>query len=490
MENKRILEHPILDISKREKIEFSFEGKTLECLEGEVISTALIANGIHIFGYHPKDRSSQGIFCANGQCSQCTVMANGKPVKGCMTKVKPGMIVEPLDGLPLLPPAVKPVEKDKLKPTREIETDVLILGGGPSGLSAARTLSDAGAKNIILVDDKDQLGGKLVLQTHKFFGSQEDCYAGTRGITIAKILEQAVRESNASIWLNSTAIAVFSDKKVGILKEGNEYVLVKPRKLLVATGAREKNLIFPGNTLPGVYGAGAFQTLVNRDLVKPCEELFIVGGGNVGLIAGYHALQAGIKVTGLVEALPKCGGYKVHEDKLRRSGVPIYTGHTILSANGKDRVSSITISEIDENFRPVKGTERTYNCDTVLIAVGLDPVDEFYHKAREFGMEAWAAGDAQEIAEASAAMFSGRIEALKIAESLGLSTTEIPGEWTDLLAILKKPGGTIHIKDPSPAEEGVFPVFHCYQKIPCNPCTAVCPVDQIETENNQIINLP
>ena len=84
----------------------------------------------------------------------------------------------------------------------------------------------------------------------------------------------------------------------------------------MTSGAREKSLAFPGNTLPGVYGAGAFQTLVNRDLVRSAERLFIVGGGNVGLIAGYHALQAGIPVVGLVEALPECSGYKVHKDKL------------------------------------------------------------------------------------------------------------------------------------------------------------------------------
>ncbi|MCK7504182.1 MAG: NAD(P)/FAD-dependent oxidoreductase [Desulfobacterales bacterium] len=89
---------------------------------------------------------------------------------------------------------------------------------------------------------------------------------------------------------------------------------------MVATGAREKMLSFPGNTLPGVYGAGAFQTLVNRDLVKSSERVLIVGGGNVGLIAGYHAIQAGIEVAALIEALPQVGGYKVHADKLMRLG--------------------------------------------------------------------------------------------------------------------------------------------------------------------------
>ncbi len=142
---------------------------------------------------------------------------------------------------------------------------------------------------------------------------------------IGRKLEAEVRSfPSVRLWTETTALAVFSDRKVGVLR-GSHYVLVRPHVLLVATGAREKSLVFKGNTLPGVYGAGAFQTLVNRDLVRPAERLFVVGGGNVGLIGAYHALQAGIQVVGLCEALDDCGGYKVHKDKLVRMGVPIYT---------------------------------------------------------------------------------------------------------------------------------------------------------------------
>jgi NADPH-dependent 2,4-dienoyl-CoA reductase/sulfur reductase-like enzyme len=223
---------------------------------------------------------------------------------------------------------------------------------------------------------------------------------------------------HVEVWLNSTALAVFSDRKVGILRDG-EYILVEPQVLLVATGARERSLVFKGNTLPGVYGAGAFQTLVNRDLVKAAERLFIVGGGHVGLIAGYHALQAGIEVVGLVEAMPACGGYNVHRDKLVPMGVPIYTSHTIVSANGTEQVTSVTIAQIDAHFRPVSGTETSFACDTILIAVGLDPVDEFYAKAAAYGMTVFAAGDAEAIAEASAAMVYGKIRGLEITQALG-----------------------------------------------------------------------
>lgn len=482
----RITEHPILSIPKLKEITFYWEGRPMKGFEGMVISSALFMNGVKIFGRHPKDGSPQGLFCANNQCAQCTVLVNGESVKSCMTPLKEGMDIKSCQGLPELLPDDSSITFEK---TPVVETDVLVIGAGPAGLSATKILGEKGLK-VILIDDKDRVGGKLVLQTHKFFGSTQDVYAGKRGIEIAEILSEAVESfSNIDIWLSSTAVAVFSDKIVGILKE-KEYVLVKPQKLLIATGAREKMLVFPGDTLPGVYGAGAFQTLVNRDLVKAADRIFIVGGGNVGLIAGYHALQAGINVVGLVEALPQCGGYKVHEDKLRRLGVPIYTSHTILSANGDEKVESATIGQLDSDWNVIEGTEKSFLCDTILIAVGLDPVNEFYHKAIEFGMEVWRAGDAQEIAEASAAIFTGQIEAIKILLSFGIETEAKLEELEEKAQILKDQPPRPKTREVPPQEEGIFPIFHCDQEIPCNPCTTVCPQHQIMTENDLITSLP
>ncbi len=486
----RIDDHPILKVPRQEEFELFWRGGAIKGRAGETIASALFANGIKIFGHHPKDGAPQGIFCANGQCSQCLVLADGRPVKSCMELAEPGMKVEPADGYPVLPEADQgPGKPVAFREPEKVSTTVLIIGGGPAGLSAAIELGKRSV-DVILIDDKHRLGGKLVLQTHKFFGSSEAVYAGTRGIDIAAKLEEELRKyPTVSIWTRSTALAVFSDRKVGILRDGGRYIMVEPRVLLVAAGAREKNLAFPGNTLPGVYGAGAFQTLVNRDLVRPAEKLFIVGGGNVGLIAGYHALQAGISVVGLVEALPECGGYKVHRDKLARLGVPIMTSHTILAAEGREGVESVTIAAVDDRFRPVPGTERTFACDTVLIAVGLDPVAEFYSKAVEFGMTVYAAGDAEEIAEASAAIFSGRIRGLEILRSLGAADVEISPEWYETAEILKsKPGAVCGEKTPS-ASSGVFPVLHCGQEIPCNPCTTVCPKGLI-TITGDMRNLP
>ncbi len=487
MSEHRITEHPILPIPEFEEIEFYWQDKPLKAHKGETIAAALFANGIHVFGHHPKDGSPLGIFCANGQCSQCMVIANGKPLKSCMEEVTAGMRVHPNDGYPELP-EVK--DSPQLNSIPEVTVPVLIIGAGPAGLSAAIELGKLGVETL-LIDDKHRLGGKLVLQTHRFFGSAEAVFAGTRGIDIASKLEAEVKNyPSVQIWTKSTCLAVFSDKKVGVLRDGKKYILIQPQVVLVASGAREKFIGFRGNTLPGVYGAGAFQTLVNRDLVRPAEKLFIVGGGNVGLIAGYHALQAGIGVVGLVEALPICGGYKVHKDKLVRMGVPIYTSHTILSANGTDRVESVTIAAVDDQFKPIAGTEQSFECDSVLIAVGLDPVNEFYKKAVDFNIPAFIAGDAEEIAEASAAIFSGKIRGLEIAKSLGLPVGEIPAEWYETGQILKSKPGQVFTEELPEIPAGVIPILHCNQEIPCDPCSALCPQGLIVVDKKDIRSIP
>jgi NADPH-dependent 2,4-dienoyl-CoA reductase/sulfur reductase-like enzyme/Pyruvate/2-oxoacid:ferredoxin oxidoreductase delta subunit/bacterioferritin-associated ferredoxin len=484
--SRRIHNHPILAPLEAPTVPFYFNGKPLEARRGETIATALYANGIRIFGRHFRDDAPQGIFCANGQCSQCLVIADGRPVKSCMVEVTAGMRVEPARDKPVLPAADQP-PADFASPA-VVDVDVLVVGGGPSGICATAELGRTGARCLI-IDDKAELGGKLSLQTHAFFGSIRACHAGTRGIDLTdKLATDLPRLENVDVWLRATAVGVYGDGLVGVVR-ADQYVLVRPKVLLIAAGAREKSLSFPGCDLPGIYGAGAFQTLVNRDRVRAAKRLFIVGGGNVGLIAGYHALQASIQVVGLVEALPQVGGYKVHLDKLRRLGVPMWTSHTVLRAEGKAALERVVIAKLDDRFEPIAGTERTFAVDTLLIAVGLAPVDELIAKAEQADIPVFSAGDANEIAEASAAIFSGRITGRRIAAHLG-RPLPIPAAWEKTAAVLKsRPGRTFpHVpKDPGLK---VFPIIACNQEIPCNPCTQVCPLGSITIGDGTITSPP
>jgi len=472
---KRIEKHPILPAEDREKVAFTYNGVVMYGYEGEPVSSALIANGIKTFAVHERGDAPQGIYCANGQCGHCTLIIDGFPLKSCVTPLKPGIDVRVMRHRPELPADDRPLRHYEKK---EISCDVLVVGGGPSGLTAAIELAKLDF-SVLLIDDKENLGGKLLLQTHKFFGSIADCYAGTRGVDIAVLLEKELRSyENATILTDTSVAAIYKDRRAGLFIRNKNYAIVDFEGMIVSAGAREKSLIFPGNQLPGVYGAGAFQTLVNRDLIKSSDRVFIVGSGNVGLIAAYHALQAGIDAVGICEILDSASGYKVHVDKIKRMGTPIYLGHTIVSAEGDSKVERVTIARIDKNFQPLLETAKTFEVDTLLIAVGLSPVDEFYDMAKKFGFTVMKAGDANEIAEASSAMFGGKIAGLKMAKKMG-KEVRIDNSFSEKAKILKSRPGQIFPSQEIVLTKNFRPIIFCNEEIPCNPCTSVCPVDSI-----------
>ncbi len=277
---------------------------------------------------------------------------------------------------------------------------------------------------------------------------------------------------------------IYNDKKAGLFVENKAYHLVDFKGLVISAGARERSLVFPGNHLPGIYGAGAFQTLVNRDLVKSSDEIFIIGSGNVGLIAAYHALQAGIAVKGICDILPKPGGYKVHADKIQRMGVPLFMNHTILHAEGNEKVEKITIAEVNDKWQPILETAKSFKVDTLLIAVGLAPIDGFYEMAKKFDFPVVKAGDADEIAEASSAMFGGRIAGLKMAKLLGIDI-EIDESFYKKAEVLRSHPGDIYPKQDIELSEKFQPIIHCLQEIPCNPCETICPVNAISLHHRK-----
>lgn len=485
----RLLQHPILELPKNKKIvSFTFNNQEFTGQEGEPVASALAAQGITTFAIHSKNDTPQGLFCANGQCSHCTLIIDGLPQKSCITPLRAGMRVQTLQHLPAMPDDRDPLRKAVCP---EHECEVLVIGGGPSGMMAAIELAKLGL-SIILVDDKSRLGGKLLLQTHKFFGSIEDCYAGTRGIDIATLLEKQVQSyTNIRVFTDTTVVGIFKDQRAGVFISNRYYHLIQFKGLVISAGAREKTLLFPGNHLPGVIGAGAFQTLVNRDLIKASKRIFIVGTGNVGLIAAYHALQAGIEVVGICDILPAVSGYQVHADKIKRLGVPIYLQHTVLSAAGHEHVEQVTIAQVNADMQPLLETAKTFIIDTLLVAVGLTPIDEFYEIAQRFGYPVVKAGDADEIAEASSAMFGGRIAGLQMAQLLGHPVAIEPG-FSAKAEILKSKPGYSFPRDTIQLQSTFRPIIRCNQEIPCNPCTSVCPQNSIRLKpnRNNLLDIP
>ena len=197
------------------------------------------------------------------------------------------------------------------------QTEILVIGGGPAGLSAACAAAELGAS--VLLCERDYLpGGQLVKQTHKFFGSEKQ-YAGERGIHIGNLLiEKAKHHPNIEILTEATVLGIYEDGIVTVFYHG-KHMKIRPSKIILATGASEKFLEFPGNDLPGIYGAGAVQTLMNVAGVKPAERVLMVGAGNIGLIVSYQLMQAGVEVAGIIEAAPKIGG-----SMPRKSAAPVF----------------------------------------------------------------------------------------------------------------------------------------------------------------------
>ncbi|MBS3748691.1 MAG: FAD-dependent oxidoreductase [Candidatus Thermoplasmatota archaeon] len=456
----RIKDHPILSFQHDKAVTFSFNGKKLSGYSNDTIAAALHANGIVKFSESLRFHRARGFFCGIGKCSSCLMRVNNIPnVRTCIAPLTEDVTVETQDTFASWP---KETHNTSATKADACTVDVLIVGGGPAGLEAAVQAAKQNAK-VLLVDENQQLGGQLIKQTHKFFGSKQE-NAGTRGVTIAKELEETVQDhTGIELLLESTVIGFYEDTSSDYFtfavskRKGYESSIVKvqAKTVIFAVGAMENMLLFPGNDLPGVYGAGAVQTLMNVYGVKPGNHVLMVGAGNVGLIVSYQLLQAGILVDRVVEAAPIIGGYHVHAAKLRRCGVPIYTRHSIKEIIGSDHVEAAVVVRLDENWQEIPGSEKTIECDTVCLAVGLTPSTrllsqmgvKMYTIAEAGGFVAihddymqtsvpgvFVAGDNSGIEEASTAMIEGKIAGVAAAIQTGKTSTKQAKELLDIFA--------------------------------------------------------
>jgi sarcosine oxidase, subunit alpha len=462
----RIKKHPILEFTWNKPISFQFNNNSYTGYPSDSIASALHANHITTFSTSIRYKRPRGFFCGIGKCSSCLMQVNGVPnVRTCIAPLTSDVDVKTQQQYAPWPTATKEYADKK----QSLSVDLLVIGAGPAGMEASIQAAKQGA-TVLLVDENQNLGGQLIKQTHKFFGSKQE-KAGTRGITIAKELKQKIEtlsnDEKIIIMPDATAFGFYEGTTqhrftFGVMKRKkyhSQLYEINCKAAVVSVGAMENMLLFPGNDLPGVYGAGAVQTLMNVYGVKPGNEMIMVGAGNVGLIVSYQLLQAGIKVACLVEAAPYIGGYHVHAAKLRRCGVPIYTSRSIKEVLGSSHVEGAILVDLDEQWQPVKGTEQTISCDTVCLAVGLTPSTRLLGQigvAMKTIPEAggfialhdqtmqtsipgiFVAGDASGIEEASTAMIEGKIAGLKAANSIGYKTQDANHLFTTFQDELKR----------------------------------------------------
>ena len=420
--------------------------------------------------------------------------------------------------------------------------DLIIVGAGPSGLSAGIEAAKRGLR-VVIFDENEKPGGQLFKQIHKFFGSKEH-RAKVRGFVIGQQLLDEAAEAGVEVVLNATVIGLYQDKEV-VVKRGDEIEHFKGNAVIIATGAAENMVTFPGWTLPGVIGAGAAQTMMNLHGVLPGKRVLMLGSGNVGLVVSFQLEQCGCEVVALVDAAPRVGGYGVHAAKVARTGVPFYLSHTIVKAEGEECVTGVTIAEVDSKFQFIPGTEKHFDVDTICLAVGLSPMSQLLKMAGckmednpkrggqvpicdEYGRTSlpgvFVAGDVSGIEEASSAMIEGRMAGIVAAEYLGyMEKEELDTELVSLDDALdglrqgmfapKNRGKAIekteegidisqnlllhgYVSDdeieryPGVTHKvGVHPVMECTQNIPCNPCQDACKKGCISIGSN-ITSLP
>ncbi|MGB9643040.1 MAG: NAD(P)/FAD-dependent oxidoreductase, partial [Candidatus Ratteibacteria bacterium] len=302
-----------------------------------------------------------------------------------------------------------------------------------AGLCAAIEARKKGI-DVLLIDENLRPGGQLFKQIHRFFGSRQHM-AGIRGISIGETLLREVEKLGADVWLNSVVYGIFGNRIIGVVKN----ILVKAETILVAAGALENSLAFPGWTLPGVMGAGACQTMINIHRVLPGKKVLMIGAGNVGLIVAYQLLQAGAEVKAIIDIMPEISGYMVHAAKIKRCGVPIFLSTTVIEATGKNEVKAVIICPVDNNFEPIYKKRKLLDVDLICIVTGLSPLNELlYQVGCEFTYKPYlggrvalhnenmattvdgifVAGDCSGIEEASTAMEEGKLAGISAAEKV------------------------------------------------------------------------